>query len=685
MATVFAVHGTFAHDKGTSEVGSGEASVGKSADKAWWEKGSEFERDLVELVSSDDGTLEFEPVIWDGANSEKSRRQAGRDLYKQVHQLEGEEKNYVMVGHSHGGSVVSSALLAATAKRKPLAKLKNWITVGTPFISLRKERFLFSRVPLVMQAIYVSLLLFVVMFLLPMLLGVFASDDTRVRYMGGVGFVDTGSIDGIAMLGISTLILSSLFILFYIFLVVMDRRILHMHSPGVIKRATKNFSSKWLALTHEDDEAVQGLRSLNKANFNIFNSSFFVPLFTTLAVFALPVAYIVLIFSPSAMIAITDYLKTNMYHYEAASPVVAEAKQLRDDVRALRREMRGTGLTMRSCLSGPVDSKPSAQITVEQANQICGRWKSAQKKYRELRSEQPALPRTLRFEAAFIDEETGQLQGGGHDTRVNSWMLFNLISDGVSRIFRIGGRAKPQEVRLTRSERQKRRVLRQIVPAFVVPLLFAISAVVVLFLVRSVARFISGFIARALDGITWRQIRRSALGNDTTSEIANNASESPHWLTDSFAYLPADLASKLSDHSNKIATQSLGKFRNAISDLAFADAKEGDADIVSEYFTWKELVHSSYFDVAEFRKLVAYSIAQSDGFSPTPKFKSDPDYDRVAGWYKELQGGRKSAGGNNTNDGAGGSGGAGGGSDQAPNAAAGAAANAAAAAAGIGR
>ncbi len=636
MATVFAVHGTFAHGNGTGTQAVADEKPG--GERQWWEKGSTFEADLKGLVTADDGTVELEPVVWDGANSEKSRRQAGKALFQRASAVEAEGKSYVMVGHSHGGSVVSAALLAATAKRKPLVNLKRWITIGTPFVNLRKEKFLFSRVPLFMQAIYVALLLFVVMFLLPMVLGVFASDETRIRYMGGIGLVDVGSVSGIAMLGFSTLILSSLFILFYIFLVVMDRRILHMHAPRVLKRATKNFRTSWLGLTHEDDEAVQGLRSLKKANFNIFDREFFVPVFTALAVFALPVAYLILIFSPSAMTGITEFLKKNIYQYEIASPVVIEAKKLREDVRQLRREMRGSGLTMQRCLSGNSPGKPSAQVTAQEAAAICARWQSAQKRFRALRKEQPALPRTLRFESAFLDPETGRLQGDGHDTRVNSWMLFNLISDGVARTFSIDGLTNIKVRRGNRGDRRLRQILRQIVPAIIVPLLFAFSAVAVLFFVRIIARFISGFIARALDGVTWRQIRRSALGNDTTTEIADNAGASPHWLTDQFSYLPADLAEKLSEHSNGVATQSLGKFRNAISDLAFADAKEGDADIVSEYFTWKELVHSSYFDVPEFRKLVAYAIAHSDGFKPTDKFKSDPDYNLVAGWFKQLQG-----------------------------------------------
>jgi hypothetical protein len=35
--------------------------------------------------------------------------------------------------------------------------------------------------------------------------------------------------------------------------------------------------------------------------------------------------------------------------------------------------------------------------------------------------------------------------------------------------------------------------------------------------------------------------------------------------------------------------------------------------------------------------LVAYAIANSDGFRPTETFKNHPDYNLVAGWYEEIK------------------------------------------------
>jgi hypothetical protein len=42
------------------------------------------------------------------------------------------------------------------------------------------------------------------------------------------------------------------------------------------------------------------------------------------------------------------------------------------------------------------------------------------------------------------------------------------------------------------------------------------------------------------------------------------------------------------------------------------------------------------FQGACFNKLVAYAVAQSEGFEPTARFVADPDYAKLAAWYSEL-------------------------------------------------
>ena len=111
MSTIITIHGTNAS--------------GPEEGVNWWQKGSEFERDIRELVEAEDGELNFQPHIWDGANSEVSRRRAGEALYNRIKKLEAASDPYTMIGHSHGGSVIASSLMAGAKDKNALANLRS--------------------------------------------------------------------------------------------------------------------------------------------------------------------------------------------------------------------------------------------------------------------------------------------------------------------------------------------------------------------------------------------------------------------------------------------------------------------------------------------------------------------------------------------------------------------------------
>jgi len=59
--------------------------------------------------------------------------------------------------------------------------------------------------------------------------------------------------------------------------------------------------------------------------------------------------------------------------------------------------------------------------------------------------------------------------------------------------------------------------------------------------------------------------------------------------------------------------------------------------VAEDFLTWGELIHTSYFVVPRFRKLVCYAIAHSPGFKPTEEFKRDPDYPLMLRWLEEIR------------------------------------------------
>ena len=116
MATIITVHGTFAHANAP------DAPAGSAADPQWWEIPSTFEHDLRELVDAREGQLEVKPFTWGGDNSEVERRLAGLRLSKELRELEARNEPYCVIGHSHGGSVVSTALLSSARAQAAAAK-----------------------------------------------------------------------------------------------------------------------------------------------------------------------------------------------------------------------------------------------------------------------------------------------------------------------------------------------------------------------------------------------------------------------------------------------------------------------------------------------------------------------------------------------------------------------------------
>ena len=101
--------------------------------------------------------------------------------------------------------------------------------------------------------------------------------------------------------------------------------------------------------------------------------------------------------------------------------------------------------------------------------------------------------------------------------------------------------------------------------------------------------------------------------------------------------MPQDLGQKITDYSNNVTKESLAKFRNAISELALTEAGENKAGVVSTYLTWRELIHSAYFEVSEFNKIVGHVLGEQDGFKSTELFTNDPDHIRAKQWLEKIK------------------------------------------------
>ena len=152
------------------------------------------------------------------------------------------------------------------------------------------------------------------------------------------------------------------------------------------------------------------------------------------------------------------------------------------------------------------------------------------------------------------------------------------------------------------------------------------------------AWILSIWLSRTLNPLTTSQVRAVAFGSDALGETATDAAEWPVWLGKGFPPLPEPLGPALQADSDAAIGVAAPKFRNALRQFASATGKEQKADMLSEYLTWKELIHTSYFESRLFCKLVAFALLQVPGFRASPAFKSDPDYERVATMYLAISG-----------------------------------------------
>ena len=104
------VHGTFAGDQ-------------KDVGDKWWQAGSEAAEELQQRLPRGVRIADNSEVFhWSGENSERARSKAALRLLDRLHKLEEQGREYHLVGHSHGGSVIWSALKMTTLTHRPLEK-----------------------------------------------------------------------------------------------------------------------------------------------------------------------------------------------------------------------------------------------------------------------------------------------------------------------------------------------------------------------------------------------------------------------------------------------------------------------------------------------------------------------------------------------------------------------------------
>jgi Putative serine esterase (DUF676) len=132
---IVTVHGTFA---------SAETDTGPQ----WWQKESKFTEELQKYWP-ENRTVEIRPLRWSGYNNDEDRNDAAKDLRKLLAKLLKTHDQVFVIGHSHGGNIITSAIrsqdnlfhaIERGIKGKGLEEKLTFVTVGTPFLSSVRDR-----------------------------------------------------------------------------------------------------------------------------------------------------------------------------------------------------------------------------------------------------------------------------------------------------------------------------------------------------------------------------------------------------------------------------------------------------------------------------------------------------------------------------------------------------------------
>jgi hypothetical protein len=496
MATIITVHGTHAT---RPELGA-----------KWWQNGSGLETQLLALIESERGALSLQPFVWDGRNSENSRRKAGSELLARALELERVAEPYCIIGHSHGGSVIELALFQAAARGNPLPNLKQWISVGTPFVVSRRRFFLFSRLNVFGKAIYLAWMMIVAASLASLVFALTANAQTDQE----------GLIVILQLLAGASLFIVS--IIFYFVLRRLERRNPIRRKGKVLRSARALFAERWTSLWHRHDEAMQGLAALRKLHVNIFARDYAVEPLSLAGVFLLPII----------------------------AAVIAAWMMVSPPIRAFFMSLIGAAL-------------------------------------KQLPPGLPGAPLGPMPYPSFLRELYP----------IPEFILVGLVGAAA----------------------------------------LAITASLIVLIVRVLSVGLSLATSGHLNRQVHEQAKRKAFGGDVLGERAIDVALSPVWSDRQFAALPAELSREIELFCDRETLRTIPKLRERIASLALAKVSVIAPEDLANELTWNELIHTSYFEVGRFCKLLAYTIARGDGFRTTETFKSDPDYVLAARWFEEIQ------------------------------------------------
>jgi len=239
--------------------GTGDA-VADASEPKWWQPESEFSQKLKERAGKG---ARVEPFIWSGDNDEMDRRRAARRLLDHLKDQHAKD-DVTVVGHSHGGSVMILALRMAAAAKDSLPNIDRFVTIGAPFIKMRRKRNIWERLNFVGHLTIIYLVLLALQFAAVVGVGRIWVDPASLASYDAVDtFLEqvVNYFPVVLLAGLTIYLLSRSL-----------GKAAYLYSSSADEFAAERLAPRWLGLYDKRDEAINGLRRVGSVSPNVISA-----------------------------------------------------------------------------------------------------------------------------------------------------------------------------------------------------------------------------------------------------------------------------------------------------------------------------------------------------------------------------------------------------------------------------
>jgi hypothetical protein len=143
--------------------------------------------------------------------------------------------------------------------------------------------------------------------------------------------------------------------------------------------------------------------------------------------------------------------------------------------------------------------------------------------------------------------------------------------------------------------------------------------------------------ALLLNSVSGRNLKNSVFGNDVPGEWLAALTPAPPAFSGAWGPLPAPVGEAIENYTEQFALETLRRTRKLLGAASIANGPLDVSKLTGESISWHELIHTSYFDVDEFIRLLAVGLVEAGGLKPSEAFRASPDFEEARGWLHIMR------------------------------------------------